>query len=77
MLDKQVDHESPYSYVIKVPLYLVEHLLILVEICFQGLPFLHGHRQQGIQRPRNPIASYEMSPKGPSNLLEGANRTFF
>ena len=44
MLDGQVELESPYSHVIEVPIYLVEHLLVLVRICFQGLPLSHGHR---------------------------------
>ena len=48
MLGGQVDLESPYSHVIEVPIYLVKHLPIPVRIRFQGLPLLHGHRQQGI-----------------------------
>ena len=48
VLDKQADLESPYSHVIKIPTYLVEHLLVPVRISFQGLPLSHGHRQQRI-----------------------------
>ena len=77
MLEKQADLESPYSHVIKVLIYLIEHLLVPIKICFQDLPLSYGHRQQGIQGPRNPTASHEPSLKGPSELLEGANRTFF
>ena len=48
VLGGQADLESPYSHVIKVPIYLIEHLPIPVRIRFQGLPLLHDHRQQGI-----------------------------
>ena len=38
MLNKQADLKSPYSHVIKVPIYLVEHLTVPIRIRFQGLP---------------------------------------
>ena len=48
MLDWQADLKSPYSHVIKVPIDLIEFLLVSVRVRFQGLPFSYGHRQQGI-----------------------------
>ena len=77
LLGKQADLESPYNHVIKVLIYLVEHLPIPVRIRLQGFPLSHGHKQQGIQKPRNPTASHKTTPKGPNKLLKGANRTFF
>ena len=53
-LGRQADLQSPYSHVIKVPIYLVKHLPVSVRICFQGLPLSHDHKQQRIQGPRNP-----------------------
>ena len=44
MLGRQADLESPYSHVMKVPLYLVEHLPISVGIRLQGFPLPHCHR---------------------------------
>ena len=46
MLSKQA--ENPYSHVIKVPIDLIEHFPVSIRVCFQGLSFLHGHKQQGI-----------------------------
>ena len=43
MLSRQVDFKSPYGHVIKVPIDLIEHLLVSVQVRFQDLPFLHGH----------------------------------
>ena len=43
VLDEQVDLESPYSYIIKILIYLVEHLSVPVGVHFQGLPFPHSH----------------------------------
>ena len=77
MFNGQADLESPYSHVIKVPIYLVEHLLIPIKIRFQDLPLSYGHRQQGIQGPGNPTTSHKTSHKCLSKLLKGANRTFF
>ena len=45
VLDGQVDLESPYRHVVKVPVYFIEHFLVLVRIRFQGFPLAHGHRQ--------------------------------
>ena len=46
MLGRLADLESPYHHVIKVPIYLIEHLPVSVWVRFQGLPFSHGHRQR-------------------------------
>jgi len=43
MLSSQDDFKSPYSHIFKVPINLIEHLLVSVRVRFQGLPFLHGH----------------------------------
>ena len=48
VLDKQAELESLYSHVIKIPIYLIEHLLVPIRIRFQGLPHSHGHKQQRI-----------------------------
>ena len=70
MLDRQVDLKSPYSHIIKVPINLIEHLLVSIQVRFQGLLFSHGHGQQGIQGPRNSNAqvsflkeSMELAPR--------------
>ena len=43
MLGWQADLEGSYIHFIKVPIYLVEHLLVLVGVRFQCLPLLHCH----------------------------------
>ena len=72
MLDGQSDLEGPYSHVIKIPVILIKHLLVLIRVCFQGLTFSHGHGHGG---PRNPTTSNKMRPKRLGELLEGVNKT--
>ena len=62
VLGEQADFKSPYGHVVEIPINLIEHLPVPVRICFQGLPLPYGHRQQGVQRPRNPAASNKTSP---------------
>ena len=76
MLGWQANLEGFYSHVIKVSIYLVEHLLVPVGVRFQGFPLPHSHGQQRVQRPRNPTASHKMSPKCPSKLFKGVDRAF-
>ena len=40
VLGGQGDLESPYSYVVKVPIYLIKHLAVPVRIRLQALPLL-------------------------------------
>ena len=45
VLSRHAYLEGPDSNVVKVAVHLVEHLSVSVQVHFQGLPFLHGHRQ--------------------------------
>ena len=73
MLSGQANLEIPYSYIIKIPIYLVEHLPIPIEVRFQSL----YHGQQRVQRPRSLAASHKIGPKCPSKLLKGIDKAFF
>ena len=75
MPDRQADLESPNRYFIEIPINLIKHLPVPVGVCFQGLPLLHGHGLQKVQRPMNSIASNKMRSKRPSKILKGINRT--
>ena len=77
MLGWQANLEGFYSHVIKVSIYLVEHLLVPVGVRFQGFLLPHSHGQQRVQRPRNPTASHKMSPKCPSKLFKGVDEPSF
>ena len=57
ILGGQADLESPYSYVIKIPINLLEHLPVLVRVCFQGLSLSLCHGQQRVQGSRNSTTS--------------------
>ena len=46
MLGRQADLESPYSYIIKVSIYLIKHFPVPIRVRFQGLPLPHCHGQQ-------------------------------
>ena len=43
VLGRQANLKCPYSHVIKIPIDLIEHLLVSVQVRFQGLPFSHEH----------------------------------
>ena len=43
MLGGQADLEGPYNHDIKIRINLIKHLLVPVQVCFQGLTFSHGH----------------------------------
>ena len=77
MLGKQANLESPYSYVVKIPINLIEHLSVPVRVCFQGLSLLHSHEQQRVQRSRNFAVSNKMKSERPGEFLKGINRTCF
>ena len=57
ILGGQADLESPYSYVIKIPINLIKHLPVLVRVCFQGLSLSLFHGQQRVQGSRNSTTS--------------------
>ena len=38
MLGREADLESPDGYIVKVTIYLIEHLLAFVRVCFQVFP---------------------------------------
>ena len=76
ILGGQVDLESPYGHIIKIPVDLIKHILVFVRVCFKGLPLSHGHRQQRVQGPQNSIASNKMSLKCLNKLFKGINRAF-
>ena len=75
MLGRWVDLEGPNGHIIKVTVYLIEHLLVSVRVRFQGLPFSYGHGQQGVLRLRDPVACDEAGSKGLGELFEGVNGT--
>ena len=76
MLSGQSDLKGPYSHVIKISINLIKHLLVPVQVCFQGLTFSHGHRQDRILGSRNPATRNKTRLKCSGELLKGANRTW-
>ena len=76
MLGGQSDLKGPYGHVIKISINLIKHLSVPVRVCFQGLTFSHGHRQDRILGSRNPATRNKTRPKCSGELLKGANRTW-
>ena len=48
MLSRQVNLKGLDGHIVKVIVYLIEHLLVFVRVRFQGFLFSHGHRQHGV-----------------------------
>ena len=76
MLCRQAELESSDGHVLKIALYLVEHLPISIWVCFQSFSFSRGQRYQRSQRMRSSVACNKTGPKRLGKFLKGTDGTY-